>query len=125
MPGSRGSSPHKTASVSIYERTQREIPPRTTLQHLPGMDCWLLRTCNRRTFSRSRRAQGNLDASLANPNDWAIQKFEEQKGAEKYDYVTANTSPKQLILTALWVVAVSSYLYSIFAPYLAAGAPEA
>mmetsp|Transcript_26299 Transcript_26299/g.53392 ORF Transcript_26299/g.53392 Transcript_26299/m.53392 type:complete len:98 (-) Transcript_26299:3570-3863(-) len=41
-------------------------------------------------------AQGNMDAYFENPNDWAFQKNAERNGAYKYDYATANTSPKQL-----------------------------
>mmetsp|Transcript_29216 Transcript_29216/g.42888 ORF Transcript_29216/g.42888 Transcript_29216/m.42888 type:complete len:184 (-) Transcript_29216:99-650(-) len=54
-------------------------------------------------------AQGNMDAYLQNPNDWALQKYEEKNGAPKFDYANANMDPKQLVLTGLW----SALLFSI------------
>ncbi|KAJ1448701.1 hypothetical protein M885DRAFT_538277 [Pelagophyceae sp. CCMP2097] len=68
-------------------------------------------------------AQGNTDAYLANPNDWALQKMNEKEGAPKFDYASANTSKKDLGLTAVWVVIISTYLFSIFAPYAGLEAP--
>ena len=52
---------------------------------------------------RSRNeAQGNMDAYLQNPNDWALQKFEEQNGAPTFDYANANMDSTSLVLTAAW-----------------------
>jgi len=51
-------------------------------------------------------AQGNMDAFLENAQDWVLQKQAEKKGAPKYDYANANTSPKQLVLTLTWAAIV-------------------
>eukprot|EP00559_Dactyliosolen_fragilissimus_P006966 CAMPEP_0184856850 /NCGR_PEP_ID=MMETSP0580-20130426/2028_1 /TAXON_ID=1118495 /ORGANISM="Dactyliosolen fragilissimus" /LENGTH=113 /DNA_ID=CAMNT_0027352111 /DNA_START=225 /DNA_END=563 /DNA_ORIENTATION=- len=47
-------------------------------------------------------AQGNMDAYIENPNDWTYQKLQEKQGKPKRDYANANTSPKQLTLSAIW-----------------------
>ena len=47
-------------------------------------------------------AQGNMDAYLLNPNDWALQKIEEKNGAPKFDYANANMESGDLILTGAW-----------------------
>jgi hypothetical protein len=47
-------------------------------------------------------AQGNMDAFLLNPNDWALQKMEEKNGAPKFDYENANMMGEDLVLTAAW-----------------------
>lgn len=47
-------------------------------------------------------AQGNMDAYLQNPNDWALQKMEEKNGAPKFDYANANIDDNSLILTGSW-----------------------
>merc|ERR1719443_496394 len=51
-------------------------------------------------------AQGNMDAFLENPQDWAYQKLEEKRGQPKRDYANANMDPKQLILSTLWACIV-------------------
>uniref|UniRef100_A0A7S1Z1N7 Uncharacterized protein n=1 Tax=Trieres chinensis TaxID=1514140 RepID=A0A7S1Z1N7_TRICV len=56
-------------------------------------------------------AQGNMDAYLANPNDWAYQYFEERRGGANYDYVNGNTDVKSLVLTGFW----SSLVLSVVA----------
>jgi len=55
-------------------------------------------------------AQGNMDAFLENPNDWAFQRFEEKNGGPTYDYVNANVNPKSLALTGVWSVLILSAL---------------
>lgn len=47
-------------------------------------------------------AQGNFDAYLENPNDWAYQYFKEKSGGYKKDYVNDGMDPKSLILKGLW-----------------------
>lgn len=47
-------------------------------------------------------AQGNFDAYLENPNDWAYQYFQEKKGGMKKDYVNDGMDPKSLTLKGLW-----------------------
>ena len=47
-------------------------------------------------------AQGNMDAYLRNPNDWALQKVEEKNGAPKFDYANANMDGQDLALTGVW-----------------------
>jgi hypothetical protein len=49
-------------------------------------------------------AQGNMDAYLANPNDWAYNRLAEQNGGYKPDYVTLKTNA--LIKTLVWSVIV-------------------
>ena len=49
-----------------------------------------------------KEAQGNMDAFLENPQDWAYQKTCEQNGAYKKDYANANMSPKQVTLSTIW-----------------------
>eukprot|EP00568_Trieres_chinensis_P013605 CAMPEP_0183292536 /NCGR_PEP_ID=MMETSP0160_2-20130417/1561_1 /TAXON_ID=2839 ORGANISM="Odontella Sinensis, Strain Grunow 1884" /NCGR_SAMPLE_ID=MMETSP0160_2 /ASSEMBLY_ACC=CAM_ASM_000250 /LENGTH=148 /DNA_ID=CAMNT_0025453501 /DNA_START=118 /DNA_END=564 /DNA_ORIENTATION=+ len=64
-----------------------------------------------------REAQGNMDAYLRNPNDWAFQKNEEAKGRSKLDYGEFNTSPKQVLLTATWATMVGAYVYDVIVNY--------
>ncbi|KAJ1640849.1 hypothetical protein T492DRAFT_926525 [Pavlovales sp. CCMP2436] len=56
-------------------------------------------------------AQGNMDAYLANPNDWAIIKMKAKKGGYEPDFANMNLDPKTLALTAVWssILAVISY----------------
>ena len=49
-----------------------------------------------------KEAQGNMDAYLDNPQDWAYQKTSERNGAYKKDYANANMQPKQIALTTVW-----------------------
>lgn len=49
-----------------------------------------------------KEAQGNMDAYLDNPQDWAYQKTSERNGAYKKDYDNANMQPKQIALTTVW-----------------------
>ena len=58
-------------------------------------------------------AQGNIDAFLANMNDWIVQKNAEKRGAAKFDYATANTDPKQVVLTSLWASVVFGYILRV------------
>jgi hypothetical protein len=55
-------------------------------------------------------AQGNFDAYLQNPNDWAVQKMEEKNGAPKFDYANANMEPSELVLTGLWSLVLLSFV---------------
>mmetsp|Transcript_3146 Transcript_3146/g.4370 ORF Transcript_3146/g.4370 Transcript_3146/m.4370 type:complete len:168 (-) Transcript_3146:213-716(-) len=59
-------------------------------------------------------AQGNMDAYFENPTTWAMQKLREKNGGPKYEYATANTNPKQLILTSTWASIVFALAYKIF-----------
>jgi hypothetical protein len=59
--------------------------------------------CDRNT------AQGNMDAYLANPNDWAINRFEAQRnGGYQPDYVTLRT--KDVVLTLTWSIVLFTYI---------------
>eukprot|EP00980_Cylindrotheca_fusiformis_P028296 scaffold22589_cov138-Cylindrotheca_fusiformis.AAC.59 len=64
-------------------------------------------------------AQGNMDAYIRNPNDWALQKVEESRGAPKLDYANVNMNSGDLALTAVWSTVLLSfisrtiYLYTI------------
>mmetsp|Transcript_40422 Transcript_40422/g.41068 ORF Transcript_40422/g.41068 Transcript_40422/m.41068 type:complete len:80 (+) Transcript_40422:187-426(+) len=53
-----------------------------------------------------------MDAYMANPNDWVVQKLEEKNnGAEKYDYANANMDSEQLVLTGTWVLILIVFGY--------------
>lgn len=64
-----------------------------------------------------KEAQGNMDAYLENPQDWAYQKMCERNGKPKKDYANANTSPKQLILTGIWSVIVFWFASDIISKF--------
>ena len=49
-------------------------------------------------------AQGNMDAYFENPTSWVLQKMEEKKGKEVYDYENNNTKPQQIYLTMAWAL---------------------
>ncbi|KAL7551892.1 hypothetical protein ACHAWF_015431 [Thalassiosira exigua] len=55
-------------------------------------------------------AQGNMDAFLENPQDWAYQKLQEQNGGYKKDYANANMAPKQVILSTVWGLGVVYFI---------------
>ena len=55
-------------------------------------------------------AQGNMDAYLLNPNDWALQKIEEKNGAPKFDYANANMDQGDLILTGIWSSILAAFV---------------
>eukprot|EP00956_Cyclotella_meneghiniana_P005686 scaffold7302_cov72-Cyclotella_meneghiniana.AAC.21 len=57
-----------------------------------------------------KEAQGNMDAYLDNPQDWAYQKTCEKNGAYKKDYANANMEPKQVALTTIWGVGVVYFI---------------
>jgi hypothetical protein len=52
-----------------------------------------------------REAQGNMDASLENPADWAYQKLQEKSGGPKKDYAKS-PSDKQFVLAGTWSLIV-------------------
>lgn len=59
-------------------------------------------------------AQGNMDAFLENPQDWAYQKMSEKnKGAAIKDYANANMDPKQIILSTMWACVVFVFAYDV------------
>lgn len=49
-------------------------------------------------------AQGNMDAYLRNPNDWAFQRFESEKKGVKINY--SEIRSKELGLVLVWSVVV-------------------
>ncbi len=51
-------------------------------------------------------AQGNMDAYLRNPNDWAYQRFESQRKGVKVNYW--DIKPKELGLVFVWSTVVLS-----------------
>lgn len=59
-----------------------------------------------------QEAQGNFDAYLENPNDWAFQKNEEKKGGFKREYGKM-PSTKQLGLNAVWSGIVFWFFYDL------------
>lgn len=58
-------------------------------------------------------AQGNMDAFLENPQDWAYQKVSEQNGGYKKDFANANMAPKQVILSTVWGLGVVYFIASL------------
>ncbi len=60
-----------------------------------------------------KEAQGNMDAFLDNPQDWAYQKLQEQNGSFKKDYANANMAPKQVILSTVWGFGVVYFFGSL------------
>jgi hypothetical protein len=52
-----------------------------------------------------KEAQGNMDASLENPADWAYQKMQERSGGPKKDYARS-PSDKQFLLAGSWSLIV-------------------
>jgi len=60
-----------------------------------------------------KEAQGNMDAFLENPQDWAFQKVQEQNGAYVKDYANANMQPKQVILSTIWGLGVIYFIGSL------------
>mmetsp|Transcript_19614 Transcript_19614/g.36690 ORF Transcript_19614/g.36690 Transcript_19614/m.36690 type:complete len:204 (+) Transcript_19614:181-792(+) len=61
-------------------------------------------TCDR------KEAQGNMDAFLENPQDWAYQKVQEQNGKYKKDYANANMGKKQVFLSTVWGLGVIYFI---------------
>lgn len=59
-----------------------------------------------------QEAQGNFDAYLENPNDWAFQKNEEKKGGFVREYGKM-PSTKQLGLNAVWSAIVFWFFYDL------------
>jgi hypothetical protein len=55
--------------------------------------------------------------------DWTYQKIEEQRGKPKRDYATANTEPKQVLLTSVWATIVLVFLNSFIMDCLAGKYP--
>jgi len=54
-----------------------------------------------------KEAQGNLDAAIADPNSWVLNKLHAKNGkGYDPDYANANTSPRQIILTSTWGIAI-------------------
>jgi len=45
-----------------------------------------------------------MDAYFENPTSWVLQKMEEKKGKEVYDYENNNTKPQQIYLTVSWAL---------------------
>ena len=60
-----------------------------------------------------KEAQGNMDAFLENPQDWAYQKVSEQNGSFVKDYANANMQPKQVILSTVWGAGVIYFIGSL------------
>jgi hypothetical protein len=60
-------------------------------------------------------AQGNMDAYLENPQDWAYQKLQEKNnpGVTPKDYANANMEPKQIILSSVWAIVVIVFGYDL------------
>mmetsp|Transcript_48792 Transcript_48792/g.103735 ORF Transcript_48792/g.103735 Transcript_48792/m.103735 type:complete len:215 (+) Transcript_48792:97-741(+) len=58
-------------------------------------------------------AQGNMDAFLENPQDWAYQKMSEKNGGARKDYANANMDPQQIILSTVWACVVFAFAYDL------------
>ena len=56
-----------------------------------------------------------MDAYFSDPNGWAARKLRVKKGlVEDLDYKNLNTSPNQLILTAIWAIGITTLIVRIF-----------
>jgi hypothetical protein len=80
---------------------QGPVPFLQRLKDADNYDQGVLKMMASEGMSRGE-AQGNMDAYLLNPNDWALQKIEEKNGAAKFDYANANMDDGDLILTGTW-----------------------
>lgn len=77
----------------------------------------MMTTENGGTGMSRDEAQGNMDAYLQNPNDWALQKLEEKRTGIKYDYANANMDVFSLVLTAAWTGVLLSVLARVLYVY--------
>jgi hypothetical protein len=57
-------------------------------------------------------AQGNMDAYFENPNDWAFQRVQEERGGYKRSYGDP-LDPKQVGLTVIWGGGITYYLSTL------------
>ena len=81
---------------------QGPVPFIQRLRDPDGYDQGVLKMLANENFASRDEAQGNMDAYLQNPNDYALQKLEEKRTGVKYDYANANMSGGDLALTAAW-----------------------
>ena len=96
--------------------------PKPYLQRIINPDDYdqgvLKMMANDSTMSRDE-AQGNMDAYLRNPNDWALQKIEEEKGISPKVNYGEMVESQELILTGIWssillaLVARVVYVYTV------------
>jgi hypothetical protein len=66
---------------------------------------------------------GNMDAYIANPNDWTLIKLKAKKGGYEPDFVNVNTDPKQLVLSGIWSVGIVLLFAKMVSVQLANGGP--
>jgi len=81
---------------------QGPIPFLQRIRDPDGYDQGVLKMLANEDFASRDEAQGNMDAYLQNPNDYAEQKLEEKRTGVKYDYANANMNAGDLALTAAW-----------------------
>ncbi|KAL3798466.1 hypothetical protein ACHAW5_007418 [Stephanodiscus triporus] len=89
--------------------------PKPFLQHLLNPETYdqaVLKYMAQAGCDRTE-AQGNMDAFLDNPQDWAYQKLSEQNGGFKKDFANANMAPKQVILSTIWALGVIYFIGSL------------
>ena len=100
------SSPEEEASAGYPPSgsllRQGPVPFFQRLRDPDGYDQGVLKMLANENFASRDEAQGNMDAYLQNPNDYALQKLEEKRTGVKYDYANANMSGGDLALTAAW-----------------------
>ena len=100
------SSPEEEASAgySAFGSLLRQgpVPFLQRLRDPDGYDQGVLKMLANENFASRDEAQGNMDAYLQNPNDYALQKLEEKRTGVIYDYANANMSAGDLALTAAW-----------------------
>ena len=89
---------------------QGPVPFIQRLRDPDGYDQGVLKMLANENFASRDEAQGNMDAYLQNPNDYALQKLEEKRTGVKYDYANANMSGGDLALTAAWTGVLLSVL---------------
>ena len=108
------SSPEEEASAGYPPSgsllRQGPVPFFQRLRDPDGYDQGVLKMLANENFASRDEAQGNMDAYLQNPNDYALQKLEEKRTGVKYDYANANMSAGDLALTAAWTGVLLSVL---------------
>jgi hypothetical protein len=64
-------------------------------------------------------AQGNMDAYLENPNDWAYNRMYSEKTGIKVDYVSLKT--EELVKTLVWSGIVAFFVSRVFVEFSGTG----
>ena len=105
-------SPEETEGYDLMGTLLRQGPKPfvSRLLNAEEYEQGVLKMMAQENWSRNE-AQGNMDAYIRNPNDWALQKMEEQKGiSPKLDYANVGTDPKDIVLTGAWGIIITTLI---------------